>query len=157
MSTVEQTQSLQVLLQHAQQQRDQAQTALVRAVEMAKGAREQHAQLQHYRAEYQLRWSSQFAKGGTMEILMHYRSFMQRLDQAVSLQSRQADLAESHREQARAELLESERRVASVRKLLERRAAERAMSQRQHEQKQSDEQAQRMRWRAAQVDARNTQ
>ena len=81
-----------------------------------------------------------------MDILLCYRSFMQRLDQAVALQTRQAELAELHLAQARHELMESERRLASVRKLIERRAAEIAHAGRQREQKQTDEQAQRMRW-----------
>jgi flagellar FliJ protein len=54
------------------------------------------------------------------------------------------------REQARTVLLESERRVASVRKLLDRRMAEQQQSGRQREQKHNDELAQRMRWRPSQ-------
>ena len=70
-----------------------------------------------------------------MDILQCYRSFMQRLDQAVAMQTRQAEQAELQLAQARRELLESELRVASVRKLIERRAAEMAHVGRQREQK----------------------
>ena len=145
-------QSLQVLLQREQQQCDAAQTALRRADDGARRAREQRDQLLGYRGEYQARWTAQFHQGGTMDILMYYRSFMQRLDQAVALQTRQAELGELQLAQARRELMESERRVASVRKLIERRAAELAHAGRQRDQKQTDEQAQRMRWPNTQRD-----
>ncbi len=148
-----QTQSLQVLMQHAQQQRDQAASALRSAEDMATRAHEQSLQLQQYRGEYQGRWSAQFNQGATMEILACYRSFTQRLDQAVALQQRQAELAAMRQEQARAALLDCEKRVASVRKLIERRHGEMAKTQRQREQKQSDEMAQRMGWRTALYDA----
>jgi flagellar protein FliJ len=145
-------QSLQVLMQREQQRCDQAQSALRRADEAARRAREQRDQLLAYRGEYQARWTAQFHQGGTMDILMYYRSFMQRLDQAVALQTRQAELSELQLAQARRELMESERRVASVRKLIERRAAELAHAGRQRDQKQTDEQAQRMRWPNTQRD-----
>ncbi|MBS1179380.1 MAG: flagellar export protein FliJ [Proteobacteria bacterium] len=145
-------QSLQVLMQREQQRCDQAQSALRRADDAARRAREQRDQLLAYRGEYQARWTAQFHQGGTMDILMYYRSFMQRLDQAVALQTRQAELGELQLAQARRELMESERRVASVRKLIERRAAELAHAGRQRDQKQTDEQAQRMRWPNTQRD-----
>jgi flagellar FliJ protein len=150
--TMQRMQSLQVLMQREQHQCDLAQSALQRASEAARRAGEQREQLLAYRSEYQERWTGQFSQGGTMDILQCYRSFMQRLDQAVAMQTRQAELSQLQLAQARRELLDAERRVASVRKLLERRAAEQAHAGRQREQKLSDEQAQRMRWRATQAD-----
>jgi flagellar FliJ protein len=145
-------QSLQVLMQREQQQCDQAQSGLRRAEDTAHRAREQREQLLTYRSEYEARWTAQFHQGGTMDILMYYRSFMQRLDQAVAMQTRQAEISELQLDQARRELLECERRLASVRKLIERRAAELAHAGRQRDQKQTDEQAQRMRWHNTQRD-----
>jgi len=145
-----QMQSLRLLMQREEQQRDQAQAALRQAEDAARRASEQNEQLRAYRGEYEARWSAQFNQGGTIDILMCYRSFMQRLDQAVAMQARQAEQAAAQREQARTALLESERRVASVRKLLERRVAEQLHAGRQREQKLSDELAQRMRWQVSQ-------
>ena len=145
-------QSLQVLLLREQQHCDQAQSALRRADDLARNAREQREQLLAYRGEYESRWSAQFNLGSTMDILMHYRSFMQRLDQAVALQMRQAELCDLQLAEARRELLDCERRAASVRKLIERRLAELAQVGRQREQKATDEQAQRMRWQHSQRD-----
>ncbi len=144
-----QGQPLQLLIERATQQRDQAQTQLRQAEEQAARAQAQSAQLRSYRDDYQTRWSLQFHQGATMEILMCYRSFMQRLDQAVSLQSRQAESAAARQAQARVDLIESERRVAAVRKLLQRRLAEQAQTQRRREQKHSDELAQRLHWHTA--------
>jgi flagellar FliJ protein len=139
-----QMQSLLVLLQHEQHQRDLAQSALRQAEQTARRAAAQHAQLLDYRAEYEGRWSAQFNRGGTIEILACYRSFMQRLDQALAQQQRQAALSAAQVAPARHTLLECERRVASVRKLVDRRLAERAHVGRQREQKQTDELALRM-------------
>jgi flagellar protein FliJ len=143
-------QSLRTLLLHEQQQRDRAQAALRQADTRARQAREQHAQLCSYRAEYLARWAAQFAAGGSMQIVLCYRSFTQRLDQAVAIQSRQVEQAQAQSDASRIALLEHERRVASVQKLIERRTAEHAQTHRRHEQKQTDDLAQRMRWAAVQ-------
>lgn len=145
-------QALQLLLRHEQSQSDQALLALRRADEANARALQQHEQLLAYRDEYQARWSAQLRSGSAITIVLHYRSFMQRLDQAVTMQARQTELAERQRGQARQQLLDCERRAASVRKLLERRANELAQIGRQREQKLSDEQAQRRRWRPTQHD-----
>jgi flagellar FliJ protein len=102
-------QSLRLLMQREQQQRDQAQAALRQAEDAARRASEQCEQLRAYRGEYEERWSAQFNQGGTMDILKCYRSFMQRLDQAVAMQARQAELAAAMCEQARTVLLERAR------------------------------------------------
>jgi len=139
---------LQLLMQREQQLCDQAQAALRDAEQGTQRAMRQHEQLVSYRAEYEARWSRQFAQGATMDILQCYRSFMQRLDQALTQQQRQVQLAEGQREQARQQLLECERRAASVRKLIERRLAELAQHGRRRDQKLTDEQAQRLLWHA---------
>jgi flagellar FliJ protein len=144
--------ALQLLLQREQQLCDEAQSELRRRDDGARRAREQHRQLLHYRADYEARWSAQFHQGRTMDILMCYRSFMQRLEQALTMQSRQAELAERQAAAARQALLDCERRVAAVRKLIERRSAELAQAGRRRDQKLSDEQAQRMRWSHTQRD-----
>ena len=145
-------QSLLLLMQREQQQCDQAQSALRRAEDATRRANEQAEQLRAYRSDYEARWSAQFHQGGTMEIMHCYRSFMQRLDEAVTLQSRQAEVAAAMCEDARRVLLECERRVASVRKLMERRSADARQAGRQHEQKHNDDLAQRIHWRNVQRD-----
>jgi flagellar FliJ protein len=144
--------SLQMLLQREQQLCDEAQAGLRRADDAAQRAREQHRQLLAYRGDYEARWSAQFQRGGTIDILQCYRSFMQRLEQALAMQAQQTEQAEQRQTQARQALLDCERRLTSVRKLIERRGAELAQAGRRREQKHTDEQAQRMRWRHTQRD-----
>ena len=146
------TESLQLLLQREQQRCDAAQSALRRSDDAARQAHDQHSQLLAYRGEYESRWSAQFHQGSTIDLLHCYRSFMQRLDQALAMQARQAELADRQRAQARQALLDCERRLASVRKLAERRSAELAHAGRRREQKHNDEQAQRMRFSRTQRD-----
>lgn len=144
-----QLQSLHTLQLRETQERDQALGALRNAERLAQRAGEQAQQLLDYRAEYEARWKAQFHRSGTMEIMACYRSFMQRLDQAVTQQARQVELAQQHAEQCRAELLERERKLASVRKLLDKRVAEGRHSTQRREQKHNDDLAQRMHAHAA--------
>jgi flagellar FliJ protein len=144
--------ALVLLMQREQRQCDQAQAALQRAEDAVRRVRQQRDGLLAHRTEYEAHWTAQFQHGASMDILLCYRSFMQRLEQAVLLQTRQVELADRQRAQARRELMECDRRLASVRKLLQRRMAEAAQAGRQREQKQTDEQAQRMHWQPGALD-----
>ena len=76
--------SLELLMQREQQLCDQAHSVLHRVQDMARHAGAQRDQLVAHRAEYEARWAAQFQQGAPMTILVCYRSFMQRLDQAVA-------------------------------------------------------------------------
>jgi flagellar FliJ protein len=143
-----QMQSLLALLQHDEQRRDQAALRHRQAQGLAERARDQAQQLLAYRVDYEARWSAQFNASATTQILHCYRSFMQRLDQAVTQQSRQVEATEARLAQARGALLDAERRVASVRKLIERRAAELQRAGQRRDQKHADELTLRLRWAA---------
>jgi flagellar FliJ protein len=136
-------QSLTLMLEREESERDAALAALNDARRQAEGARVQAAQLLTYRADYEGRWSKQFARQGAIEIVQCYHAFTQRLEQAIVQQQRVAEHALAQLEHARALLQACELRVASVRKLIERRvqAQERVAARR--EQKQTDEAAQR--------------
>jgi flagellar FliJ protein len=145
------TQSLGTVLQHAEKERDQAQAALRRAEEHARRAQAQAEQLQGYRADYQRRWTQQFSRQGTMDIVQCYQSFTQRLDEALTQQTTLATHAGATVERLRQALLAAETRVASVRKLIERRQAEQRLAHDRREQRQTDETAQQIRWRQVQA------
>jgi flagellar FliJ protein len=134
-----------MLLQHEQGRRDLAAEALHRAEQSARRSREQAAQLLAYRIEYEARWAAQLRLRASIEIVHCWRAFMQRLDQAVALQARQVQAGEAALGAARRTLLDAERRVAAVRKLIERREAERRAGVRRREHRLEDELAQRMR------------
>lgn len=151
MNTPTPTTTLQVLLQHEQDERDRALAARTQSMQRVQQAEDQAAQLLGYRSEYQARWALRFnTGGGTKAIVDCYRSFMQRLDQAVQQQQRSVAQAQVQLQRAAGELLEAERKLAAVRKLIERRGAQARFAAQRREQKHSDEIAQRMHWRAAQ-------
>jgi flagellar protein FliJ len=141
--------ALLTLLRQAETERDQALAALHRAEEQAERVRAQAEHLAGYRSEYQQRWAGHFSRRGAIEIVHCYQSFMQRLDEALALQRQQSDAAQAQTERERLALVAAERRVASVRKLIGRRQAELQHRQSRLEQRQNDETAERIRWRAA--------
>ncbi|MFT3816237.1 MAG: flagellar export protein FliJ [Rubrivivax sp.] len=135
--------SLQVVLDRATQERDRLAAELRRAEELALRARRQGEQLAAYRGEYLQRWSRQFGgRGGAIEIVHCYQSFMQRLDEALQHQQRQVQAAERGQAAARQALLQAETRLAGIRKLIERRQAEIARAHERRDQRQTDETAQ---------------
>lgn len=134
------------VLAQAETARDSALGALREADDQARGSHHQAQQLEQYRTEYQQRWAAQFALQGAIEIVQCYRSFMDRLDQALTQQRQACVYADARAARARDELVERERRVASVRKMIERKLeAQRLLNQRL-EQKQTDEAGQRAAW-----------
>lgn len=137
--------ALATLLERAEADRDLVQSALRRVEDQLRHLQQQAQQLGGYRGEYQQRWTAQFARGSTTEIVQCYRSFMTRLDEAVDQQAAQAAQAAAHAERLRQQLVAAEMRVASVKKLVERRQLEQRRVLAQREQRQADEQAQRMR------------
>ena len=139
--------ALHALLTQAEAERNQARAALRRAEDQLARLRAQAEQLHAYRSEYQQRWGGQFAQGGAIEIVHCYQSFMQRLDEALVQQRQQSEAAAALAERQRAVLVATEMRVASVRKLLERRQIELRRVQDRREQRQNDETAQQLQWR----------
>lgn len=132
-------QSLQTLLEREEDERDQALKRLQQAEEAARRARAQAEMLHGYHDEYCQRWSAQFARGGSMPVMQCYQGFMQRLQQAIAQQQRDAEQAERRAEQCRAQLAAQQLRVASVRKLIERRQHELQRVAARREQKLGDE------------------
>jgi flagellar protein FliJ len=136
--------SLQLLLDRATQERDRLAGELRRGEEVALRARRQGEQLATYRGEYLQRWSGQFGRGGAIELMHCYQSFMQRLDDALLQQQHQIDAADRGVAAVRQLLVQAEVRVASVKKLIERRQAELQRAQDRRDQRQTDETAQQL-------------
>lgn len=136
--------ALNLLLDRATQERDRLAGELRRGEEVLQRARQQGQQLSNYRGEYQQRWSSQFGRGGAIEIVHCYQSFMTRLDEALGQQARQVQAAEHGVAAVRQALVQAELRAASVRKLIERRQAEDRRADERRDQRQTDETAQHL-------------
>jgi flagellar FliJ protein len=132
-------QALHTLLDREEAERDQSLKRLQHAEELARRARAQAEMLLGYRDEYRQRWSEQFARGGSVPIVQCYLGFMNRLQQAIVQQQRDAEQAAARVQQCRAELAAQQLRVASVRKLIERRQHEVQRVAARREQKLGDE------------------
>lgn len=139
-------QPVMTLLGHAERERDELAVACQRVIAAQRSAAVQLEQLVTYRREYEQRWAHQFRIDGRMELVNCYRGFMERLTQAVEQQRRVAVQAEAEAERAQLALRDGEIRVASVRKLIERRVADVRVAVERREQKASDEFASRSSW-----------
>jgi flagellar FliJ protein len=138
------TETLETVLEHARAERDAAFAGLRQAEAAAAAARGQAEQLETYRADYRRRWTGRFRESGTIGLLQCVQGFAGRLDQAIAMQSDAVRQSEARVERARAALLERERRVAAVEKLIARRQAEIRLDADRREQRQTDETAARL-------------
>jgi flagellar protein FliJ len=141
------TPALRTLLDQATQDRDEAVAALQAAEARVAAAERQQRQLAEYRAHYRDRWTSQFGQrgGGGMEIVQCYQNFAERLEQAIGQQTHSVGHAQAQVQRLRLQLQQRELRLASVRKLAERRLAALNQAESRREQKASDEAALRSR------------
>ncbi|MDO9316128.1 MAG: flagellar export protein FliJ [Burkholderiaceae bacterium] len=139
-------QPVMTLLGQTERERDELAAGCQRAATAQRTAAAQLEQLVVYRREYEQRWANNFRTDGRMELVNCYRGFMERLTQAVEQQRRVTAQAEAELEQARLALRDSEIRVASVRKLIERRVADVRVAVDRREQKATDEFAARAAW-----------
>ena len=135
--------NLNLLLQHAAAARDAALQALRRAESTLGAASRQSEELGQYRDQFSAHWFARFRSGGSATLAQCHQDFGQRLEQAISLQQAQLRQAQARFDAARARLLEREQRVASVRKLIERRMLDARRVTEKREQRTTDEAAQR--------------
>ena len=101
--------------------------------------------MQAYRRDYERRWSSEFSRSGGIDIVHCYQGFITRLGQAIDQQTRITQHAAQRLAGAEARGGQ-ELRVASVRKLMERRDQEQRSVDNRREQNRVDEQAARLLW-----------
>lgn len=140
------THALEMLLEREEAERDASALAVRQSQDHLQRLQSQAQQFMQHRADYIARWQQQFHQAGGIEIVHCYRSFMQRLDQAMSQLSLQQRQAELNLQRQRHRLVEAETRVAAIRKLISRRLETHERSQQRREQKQTDEAAQRAAW-----------
>lgn len=137
--------TLATLLEQAEAQRNAALAAFNQARARRDGARQQAQDLEAYRADYQQRWNRQFqSRGAALDIVRCYRQFADRLDLAIAQQAHAIEICDQVLARANDTLAAHELRVASVRKLIERREDEARRGAERREQRASDELAQRL-------------
>ena len=135
---------LKTLLEREQKRRDEQMAQVRNAVVNVEAQRLQADGLTGYRSEYCQKWSAQFQKAATMEILRSYHGFLSRLDQAITQQASVVEHAQRMVEAQRQRLVEREIRVATVERLIQRREALLAKVADRRDQKNLDELAQRL-------------
>jgi flagellar protein FliJ len=139
-------QALHSLLSLAERERNDAMSETQRVQMEHRNAQRQVEQLLAYRSDYEQRWSHRFSGGGEIAIVQCYQGFMDRLGDAIRAQEHVAALVAQRLARAQVQLQQHEMRVASIRKLIERRSAENRGVEARRDQKQSDEQAMRAAW-----------
>lgn len=136
--------TLQLLLEQAERERDSALGRLRQAEQTLQLSEVQAAQLADYREDYRRRAPAINGRGAHIELVRCHHGFMQRLDQAIE---QQRGTLQHHRQTAtslRETLLECEMRVAAMRKLQQQRATESARRAARQEQRHTDEAALRV-------------
>jgi len=116
-------QPLNTLLEHAERERDDALAQQQRAEAAMRGAENQVHQLLAYRGECERRWTERSRAGTTPTLMLCHQTFIGRLQTAVDMQGEVVQRAQAEVQRCREQLLALELRVASVRKLIERREA----------------------------------
>ncbi len=133
--------ALATLLEQAERQRDAALVAVQQAEGASNRALTQFEQLMAYQADYRARAPGTAGLAAPIELLRCHQGFIGRLDQALMHQRESVKNAEAELRRRRMVLQQAELRVASTRKLMERRAVERARMASRAEQRSSDEAA----------------
>lgn len=130
-----------VAVELAERQRDAARQTLKNLQGARQAAQAQLEQLSGYASETEQRWGMRAGAAVQPEVMHHHYQFMGRLDHAIGLQTQAVHGQDQRVERARQQLLQAELRLASLRKVLERRQSELALLLQRRDQKQTDERA----------------
>ena len=133
--------ALSVALEMATRQRDEARRVLQHAQGAQRAAQDQLQVLQGYAQETENRWGMRAQATVAPEVMFHHYHFMGRLDHAAGLQSGVVDDHAQRVALAQQQLRDAEVRLASLRKLLEKRQMEALQAQARRDQKMTDERA----------------
>lgn len=134
-----QQRGLELAIELAMKNRDKCQTALAAARRSLQHDQEQRHQLQAYADDKDRRWLEAGSTQFSAELVKHHYQFMERLQQAVGMQSDVIRNAESVAGKAKAALMEAEVRLAALQEVLQLRSRAREALVSKREQKQTDE------------------
>ena len=133
--------ALTVAVEAASRKRDEARRVLQDTLAAQLGARSQLDQIEGYARETDARWGVREDTPMQPEVMYHHRQFMARLGHAASLQATVVGDHASRVDAARRALLDAELRLASLRKVVDKRRHEQETAQMRRDQKQTDERA----------------
>lgn len=133
--------TLELAVDLATRRRDAGVQALAQAERVLAAGHDQMGQLENYARDTENRWTVRGQIATTPEIMRHHYQFMDRLNQAMELQKSVLRDRGALVEAARAELLQAEVRLASLKKVCEKRRAVLSREQNRREQREIDEMA----------------
>ncbi len=131
--------SVLLAIEHATLNRDALAKAAARVERNLVFARSQMEQLQNYAADTDVRWTGTATRGVSVELMRHQYQFMDRLQQAIAMQSGVLAQSAGQLEQAKAKLLEAEVRLLGLNQILKTRQDALLRIQRQRQQRHTDE------------------
>lgn len=134
-----QLKSILLAIEMATRKRDELIRAAGRLQKNLEFAQNQMDQLTGYAADTDARWVGPTAQSRSAELIRHHYQFMERLQQAIALQSGAIDSSARQLEAGRQLLLQAEYRLAGLNQLLKDRQALMLVKERRSEQRQSDE------------------
>lgn len=131
--------SVLLAIEHASLRRDELAKAVARVERSQTFARDQMAQLKGYAADTDARWTGSGTRGLSLELVRHQYQFMDRLQQAIELQSGVLANTARQLELAKANLMQAEIRLSGLNQILKSRQIAMLSQQRRREQRQTDE------------------
>ena len=140
--------ALAVAIEVAERQRDDARKVLQDRVAAQQAARSQLEQLEDYARETEARWGMKADTTMQPEVMYHHYHFMDRLGHAAGVQTGVVGDHAARVEGARRTVLTAELRLASLRKVMDKRRRDLELAQVRRDQKETDERA-AVRYRSA--------
>lgn len=134
-----QLKSILLAIEMATRKRDELIRSVGRLQKNLEFAQGQMDQLTGYAADTDARWVGPSAQSRSAELIRHHYQFMERLQQAIALQSGAIDSSAMQLETGRKLLLQAEYRLAGLNQVLKARQAVLLVQERRSEQRQSDE------------------
>jgi flagellar FliJ protein len=119
--------------------RDQAMAHWQKAMQEHAFSVDQMKQLKQYAQETEQRWGHSAQQSTTPELLQHHYQFMERLYQTMDLQDGVLHTSQKKVDTARQFVIQAEFRLASLKKVVEKKQADLDKLQRSRDQKQMDE------------------
>lgn len=133
--------ALSVAIEAATRKRDEARKVSQSALAVQQAAHAQLRQLEDYARETQDRWGAKADATMKPEVMYHHYQFMDRLGHASGIQSGVVGEQAARVDAAQRALLQAEIRLASLRKVIDKRRHDLESLQTRRDQKQTDERA----------------
>jgi flagellar protein FliJ len=131
--------SIQLAIELATRQRDQLLRVVGQVQQGLIHAQAQLDQLQGYSDDTDARWSTGAGHAVSVELMQHHYQFMDRLQQAITMQTGVIAQAQNDLERARKAALDAEFRLSGLQQVLRQRELALQKIQLKREQRQSDE------------------